>query len=267
MGTHNTHRAEGAPVIVRSNAAQKERAAKRRSGRAMARALTLLAVGAVAGTGMAGASTQSAEAAGTVWDRVAQCESGGRWHINTGRYDGGLQFSASTWAAYGGRQYAPTADRATKAQQIAIAQRTLAGQGPGAWPVCSKRAGLTRANGGANRHAVAGKSAPAPKKAAPKKSAPKKAAARSGRLAVDGRFGPATTRKLQRWIGVPQDGHMSSSDIRALQRKIGAKPDGKWGSSTTRKLQQKMGLRTTGVWDLRKHRASTAALQQKLNGR
>ena len=71
------------------------------------------------------------------WDAVAQCESGGNWSINTGNgYYGGLQFSASTWAAYGGTQYASTANQASKAQQIAIAEKVLAGQGKGAWPVC-----------------------------------------------------------------------------------------------------------------------------------
>ncbi|MDX3582726.1 transglycosylase family protein [Streptomyces europaeiscabiei] len=71
------------------------------------------------------------------WDAVAQCESGGNWSINTGNgYYGGLQFAASTWAAYGGTQYASTANQASKAQQIAIAEKVLAGQGKGAWPVC-----------------------------------------------------------------------------------------------------------------------------------
>jgi cell wall-associated NlpC family hydrolase len=81
----------------------------------------------------------------STWDKVAACESGGRWHINTGNgYYGGLQFTASTWRAYGGGSYASRADRATKAQQIRVAERVLKGQGPGAWPVCSLKAGLTR---------------------------------------------------------------------------------------------------------------------------
>jgi nucleoid-associated protein YgaU len=97
-----------------------------------------------------------AAAAGTVWDRVARCESGGNWKINTGNgYYGGLQFSRSTWNGFGGRKYASTANRATKSQQIAIARRVLAVQGPGAWPVCSRRAGLTKSNGGASRSATA----------------------------------------------------------------------------------------------------------------
>jgi resuscitation-promoting factor RpfA len=73
------------------------------------------------------------------WNAVAQCESGGNWSINTGNgYYGGLQFSQSTWAAYGGTAYAPRADLATQGQQIAVAEKVLAGQGAGAWPVCGK---------------------------------------------------------------------------------------------------------------------------------
>ena len=113
----------------------------------------------MAGVGIAGAATvvagigaaSSASAAGSVWDRVAACESGGNWSINTGNgYYGGLQFSSSTWRAYGGGQYASRADLATKSEQISVAQRVLSSQGPGAWPVCSVRAGLTRTNGGAS---------------------------------------------------------------------------------------------------------------------
>jgi uncharacterized protein YraI len=83
-----------------------------------------------------------------VWDRVAQCESTGRWHVNTGNgYYGGLQFSASTWRAFGGGKYAAYAHQATKLEQVRIAQKVLRAQGPGAWPNCSRVAGLTRANG------------------------------------------------------------------------------------------------------------------------
>ncbi|MEW1612815.1 MULTISPECIES: transglycosylase family protein [unclassified Streptomyces] len=84
-------------------------------------------------------------ASGEVWEKVAACESSGNWSINTGNgYYGGLQFSGPTWAAFGGTQYAPRADLATRDQQIAIAERVLDGQGPGAWPSCSVEAGLTR---------------------------------------------------------------------------------------------------------------------------
>jgi hypothetical protein len=69
------------------------------------------------------------------WDAIAMCESGGDWHIDS-TYDGGLQFHPDTWLAYGGGRYARYAWQATREQQIAIAERVLAAQGPGAWPVC-----------------------------------------------------------------------------------------------------------------------------------
>ena len=106
------------------------------------------------GIGLSGAAPAEA-ATTTVWDRVAKCESGGNWKINTGNgYYGGLQFAAGTWKADGGRTYASQAHRATEAEQIAIARRVLAGQGPGAWPTCTRRAGLTKANGKASKNAT-----------------------------------------------------------------------------------------------------------------
>ncbi|GAA0910258.1 transglycosylase family protein [Streptomyces thermoalcalitolerans] len=107
-----------------------------RTTAAFAGAALLVPLGLAAVTGNAHAAD------GGVWDRIAQCESGGNWHINTGNgYYGGLQFAAGTWRAYGGTAYAPTADRATRAQQIEIATRVQRAQGWGAWPVCSVRAG------------------------------------------------------------------------------------------------------------------------------
>ncbi|WP_151640367.1 resuscitation-promoting factor [Corynebacterium sp. 11A] len=84
-----------------------------------------------------------AVANGSVWDQLAQCESGGNWSINTGNgYSGGLQFAPSTWQAYGGGEYAPTAGQATREQQIAVAQRVQAAQGWGAWPACTAKLGI-----------------------------------------------------------------------------------------------------------------------------
>ncbi|MCK5753666.1 MAG: transglycosylase family protein [Mycobacterium sp.] len=78
------------------------------------------------------------------WDSVAKLEAGGNWAINTGNgYAGGLQFSPSTWNGAGGGQYAPTADKATREQQMEVANRVLGTQGWGAWPVTSKEAGVT----------------------------------------------------------------------------------------------------------------------------
>ncbi|GGX11036.1 LysM peptidoglycan-binding domain-containing protein [Streptomyces lomondensis] len=107
----------------------------------LAGAALLAPLGLLAATGNAAAADSG------VWDRIAQCESGGNWHINTGNgYYGGLQFAASTWRAYGGTAYAPTADRASRSEQIAVATKVQRAQGWGAWPTCSARAG---ASGGA----------------------------------------------------------------------------------------------------------------------
>jgi transglycosylase-like protein/peptidase M23-like protein len=79
----------------------------------------------------------------SVWDTVAGCESNGQWSEATGNgFFGGLQFEPGTWRAYGGLQYAPSAQLATREQQIAVAQRVLAAQGWLAWPACSARLGL-----------------------------------------------------------------------------------------------------------------------------
>ncbi|MEU9037505.1 transglycosylase family protein [Streptomyces sp. NPDC048352] len=79
------------------------------------------------------------------WNKVAACESTNNWRINTGNgYYGGLQFSQSTWREFGGTAFAARADLATKAQQIAVAEKVLKGQGPRAWPACGPQAGLSR---------------------------------------------------------------------------------------------------------------------------
>ncbi|MGW7454645.1 LysM peptidoglycan-binding domain-containing protein [Streptomyces sp. NPDC054787] len=77
------------------------------------------------------------------WDCVADCESGGRWAINTGNgFYGGLQIRQPTWEEHGGLAFAPRADLAGRGQQIRIAEDVLGAQGWNAWPVCSKRYGL-----------------------------------------------------------------------------------------------------------------------------
>ncbi|MFF1307263.1 transglycosylase family protein [Streptomyces sp. NPDC058307] len=103
------------------------------------RAAALAGVTGVAIAAPLMAAGNASAATASEWDTVAQCESGGNWSINTGNgYYGGLQFSASTWAAYGGTQYAAQANQASKSQQIAVAEKVLASQGKGAWPVCGK---------------------------------------------------------------------------------------------------------------------------------
>src|SRR5262245_33789362 len=93
--------------------------------------------GAVLGGGSLALAGHASAATDGEWDQVARCESGNNWAINTGNgYQGGLQFSPSTWSSHGGGQYAPAAHLASKEEQIAVAERVLATQGKGAWPVC-----------------------------------------------------------------------------------------------------------------------------------
>jgi LysM repeat protein len=122
--------------------------------------------------GLLAANGSAAAADSGVWDRIAQCESGSNWHINTGNgYYGGLQFSAATWRAYGGTAYASTADKASKAQQIAVATKVQRAQGWDAWPTCSSRAGASGSAPAA--------STPSTKAAPSKPAKPSKAPARS----------------------------------------------------------------------------------------
>ncbi|MET3172574.1 UNVERIFIED_ORG: nucleoid-associated protein YgaU [Arthrobacter sp. UYCu721] len=134
-----------------------------------------VAVAAISAAGLA-LSVTAANAAtdGSTWDSLAQCESGGNWATNTGNgYSGGLQFSASTWAAYGGTGSAADASRE---QQIAVAEQVQASQGWEAWPSCAAELGLS---GGGGTTAVTPQSAPvqsAPVQA-PVESAPTQAPA------------------------------------------------------------------------------------------
>ncbi|MEW1774412.1 transglycosylase family protein [Streptomyces sp. NPDC086777] len=138
--------------------------------------LTVTAGGAGLALPLAAAGSADAASAST-WDRVAACESSGDWSIDTGNgFYGGLQFTQSTWEAYGGTRYAPRADLATKDQQIAVAEKVLDGQGPGAWPVCSVRAGLTRGGDTPDVHTETAATRPATHHTA---KSPAKGAARS----------------------------------------------------------------------------------------
>lgn len=77
-----------------------------------------------------------------IWDRIAKCESGGNWHINTGNgYFGGLQFAQGSWVSFGGLRYAQRADLATREEQIIVAKKLEREEGWNAWPVCSRVAG------------------------------------------------------------------------------------------------------------------------------
>ncbi len=221
------------------------------------RRVTGAAVAGVA-TVAGGMMTATSASASTVWDRVAACESGGNWSINTGNgYYGGLQFSASTWRAFGGGSYASTADNATKSQQITIAKKVLSSQGPGAWPTCGARAGLSRSNGSAvPAGSTAGRASRSTVRSAPVRAV-------SGKLAVDGIRGPKTNAAIERWVGGSVNGSLSRTDVKALQRKVGSAPDGIIGPRTVRALQAKIGARKNGSHSL--DRATVRSLQSYLN--
>ncbi|MGW2598061.1 transglycosylase family protein [Streptomyces klenkii] len=163
------------------------------------KAVRIVTLAGVAGAAVAAplmVATSANAASVSTWDKVAECESGGNWSINTGNgYYGGLQFSQSSWNAAGGQRYADRADHASKSAQIAVAEKLLALQGPGAWQ-CAPAGGLTAGgpkadvdpgSGSSGKSArsggsVSGKShadrserQAAPKKAAPKHTAPQAA--------------------------------------------------------------------------------------------
>ena len=143
------------------------------------RGFTLAAV-TIAGVALSASAASAAVPSATpssVWDSLAQCESSGNWGINSGNgFSGGLQFTPSTWAAFGGTGSAANASRE---QQIAVAERVQAGQGWGAWPACSAKLGLTGSPAPQSTPVAPVAKAPvaaAPKAAAPKAVAPKAAA-------------------------------------------------------------------------------------------
>lgn len=187
--------------------------------------------------------TLASPAHANTWDNVAACESGGNWAISTGNgFYGGLQFTHSTWLGYGGGAYGSNANVASRSAQIAVAQRVLAGQGPGAWPVCGPRGGLTRYNAG-EVVAVSRSKARAP----------------MGRLSVDGVMGPNTTRATQRWVGAYQDGIFGPKTLRALRHKVG----GTTMVGMIRGLQTRLNISTDGARHL--DTRTISALQRYLN--
>ncbi|GFG75357.1 transglycosylase family protein [Mycobacterium botniense] len=97
------------------------------------------AAAAIAASIAAGSTALSSAHADSVnWEAIAQCESGGNWAADTGNGDyGGLQISLPTWDANGGAELSPLPSTATPQEQILVAQRIMATQGPGAWPRCA----------------------------------------------------------------------------------------------------------------------------------
>lgn len=123
--------------------AEKQASRAPRYAAASVAATAAVAVPVVGSAAMAPASA----ADDSTWDKLAQCESGGDWSIDTGNgFKGGLQFTQETWSAFGGTKYAPSADQASRSQQIATAEKVLDQQGWGAWPSCSSQLGLTESD-------------------------------------------------------------------------------------------------------------------------
>jgi len=146
------------------------------------------------------ATAPAAEAATTnTWDRLARCESGGNWNINTGNgYYGGLQFSYGTWLSNGGGRYAQYAHRASKSEQIAVAERLLDDRGWSPWPACSRKLGLDRSDAkgspnGTPERASRSTARKAPAKA--KSSHSHKASGATKKKAVRSKAKPVSTRR------------------------------------------------------------------------
>ncbi|MEW2549892.1 transglycosylase family protein [Streptomyces sp. NPDC047002] len=150
--------------MLRSSKAHKHR----RPSKAVRYATLAGVTGAAVAVPLLSATSASA-ASVSEWDQVAQCESGGNWSINTGNgFYGGLQFTNSTWAAYGGTAYASQANQASKSQQIAVAEKVLASQGKGAWPSCGVNLSGPGGSGAAQAetsHSSSTQQAPAQQKA------------------------------------------------------------------------------------------------------
>jgi len=234
-----------------------------------------ITVAAVVASGIITGVSSAAEA-GSSWNAVASCESGGNWSTNTGNgYYGGLQFSHSTWIAYGGGAYASNASGASRSAQISVAQRVLAGQGPGAWPVCGPSAGLTRANGGGSSypglsvaHAVPRYAPVTSRSTVRQPTVPDYEPGSSQRvmqqLVVDGIVGPLTTGATQRWVGVNPDGIWGTRSTAALQHKIGADVSGILDAATIHRLQVFLRISPDGASHL--NYRTSVALQRYLNG-
>ncbi len=97
----------------------------------------------MAGTASAAPSATASPQSNATWDRLAKCESTNNWDADTGNgFKGGLQFTQSTWKAFGGSKYASSPDDASREEQIAVAKKVQAEQGWNAWPTCAKKLGM-----------------------------------------------------------------------------------------------------------------------------
>jgi hypothetical protein len=213
---------------------------------ASTRLRTTKRAGAVAlalAAGSTGLIATAGSASAVDWDAIAQCESGGNWSTNTGNgFGGGLQFTDSTWQAYGG---SGSPENASRSEQIAVANRVLAGQGIGAWPVCGARgAGGTTSNVTNSTEQRASRSTV---RTAPKSTAPKSTATRSTTAVRQAPTVSYLSRKLEA---------QKRGDVKRFQQKLVSisnfdiAVDGQYGPETegaVKKLQARNGLTVDGV--------------------
>ncbi|WP_446215313.1 transglycosylase family protein [Micromonospora sp. IBHARD004] len=189
-----------------------EYTARHRRTSARRLAVGALVVGAATGAAAILGPAAPASAASVNWDAIAQCESGGNWHINTGNgYYGGLQFSKSTWNGYGGQKYASRADLASRGEQIAIAEKVLDGQGIGAWPVCGKKGGSTRQYSTKDSGSTSRSDSGSKSKAEKRSSRSEQPATRSHR-----RTAPASGDSTTTYVVKPGDTLSMIADVRDL---------------------------------------------------
>ncbi|MGI5521237.1 transglycosylase family protein [Micromonospora sp. CA-259024] len=189
-------------------------------------AVGTLAVGAVTGA-VAFFGPAAPAQAGVNWDAIAQCESGGNWKINTGNgYYGGLQFSQSTWAGFGGKKYAARADLASRGEQIAVAEKVLDGQGIGAWPTCGKKGGSS--GGSATRSTESTTSTAKPSRQQERSSRGEQSATRSHERTTPAAGGGTYTVKPGDTLSEIADNHRQTGGWQALYERnrqlIGADP-------------------------------------------
>ncbi|MGW7051773.1 transglycosylase family protein [Streptomyces sp. NPDC054887] len=163
-------------------------------------------------------ATGASAADATTWDRVADCESGGMWSADLGNgYYGGLQFSPETWQKFGGTAYAPRADLASRSQQIQVAEKVLAEQGPEAWPSCALISGLTEGDDAASDDGAAGGSAAEAEKGAAATERPdapdasESAEPSAGGTSGAGRDGSSSSVKADR-SGASSEGRTTDGD-------------------------------------------------------
>ncbi|OLT15641.1 hypothetical protein BJF80_09645 [Serinicoccus sp. CUA-874] len=262
--------------------------ALRRAGQA-----TLAGTASLASVGLTAPSAAADDH--NVWDRVADCESSGNWSINTGNgFYGGLQFWHPTWKGFGGQEFAGYAHQATKAEQITVAQRVLRVQGPGAWPVCSVRAGLTMSNG---LEPYPGGGSPAPEPEPQPDPEPPRGEVQTWKVSAGAganiRSGPSTGHSViggaangTRFQGVQSNGWVKlqgrSGWISAsIMTRVGDDggggggggsqmaplvADGIRGPLTTRAIQRWVGVSETGRWDGTTIRAVQARVGTGVDG-